>query len=700
MAFDANDLSPHEHFVAERTRSGEIADFTPLGAADGGKPSIRAGFLRRLLLSLDPSWLVRSSGVRLRGVRIEGALDLTDCSGLPGLSLDACDLPEPVDMTRAALVRLAFTGCRMRALTAAGAQIAGDLDLSGTEPLGAPGAEMLLVDARGARIGGEARFSSAKLARGEMETHALMLDGAVIGTDLRFDDGFDAFGAVTLTRARIGGSLLCISANLLHRGDDAKSVALSARAAEIGGDVRLGGLKAEGVVDLGASRIGGDLDLAGAVLRNEFGAALVLETAHIAGKLCGALKAAGQVQAQGAEIRGNLDLRAAELAHPLTPRGDTFGAAFDAPGLSVGGALLLQGVNIKGELVLTDARIAGYAAFGGGRFINGAAWAIRASNLHVGGNLTFKIDEGGFAPHGQKTVIEGGAKFDRARIDGALGWLNLELRGPGADGAKGAVFSFACAVIGGPLQAHGFVTHQHARLDASGARCAGLDDDAKTGWGLESTALDLEGFAYGRIANVDDTRRTRLGWLRRMQRFSPQPYTHLACAYALAGRREDARRVLLAQHDAQTARVNSGPLTWALSSLFGAIAGYGLAPLRLVRALALFLALGIAGVFAMNAQGALVTPAGQACNGSVEPALYAIDVAMPVIDLGQTDACAPGRTARAELPQGMLLGDSDWRALEGVALWRWAHALYAMLGAILAALAVLTFSGVMKPKED
>ena len=37
---------------------------------------------------------------------------------------------------------------------------------------------------------------------------------------------------------------------------------------------------------------------------------------------------------------------------------------------------------------------------------------------------------------------------------------------------------------------------------------------------------------------------------------------------------------------------------------------------------------------------------------------------------------------------------------EGRALWRWAHALYAMLGAILTALAVVTFSGIMKPKDD
>jgi hypothetical protein len=85
----------------------------------------------------------------------------------------------------------------------------------------------------------------------------------------------------------------------------------------------------------------------------------------------------------------------------------------------------------------------------------------------------------------------------------------------------------------------------------------------------------------------------------------------------------------------------------------------------------------------------------------VEPTLYALDVALPVIDLGQESRCAPGRTARAELSQGVAVSESnDWRLFEGVALWRWAHALYAMLGAILTALAIVTFSGIMKPKDE
>jgi hypothetical protein len=325
--------------------------------------------------------------------------------------------------------------------------------------------------------------------------------------------------------------------------------------------------------------------------------------------------------------------------------------------------------------------------------------------VRVGSNLTFTLPENGFAPHGQKTVVEGGCKLARARIGGKLAWSAFELRGPGPDRAKGAVFSFADASIDGAIEAYALTTQQETFIDASGASCAALDDDVKAGWGAEAARLGLDGFNYGRIDSQGEKWRQRLNWLKRSRRdgekFSPQPFTHAANTYARMGRREDARRIQLAQHDQHTLAGSAGPFTWALSSLFGVTAGYGLAPIRVVRALALFLALGVIGVLAMNEQGALVTPQGRACNGAVEPTLYALDVALPVIDLGQEGRCAPGRTARAELSQGIGVSETnDWRLFEGVAMWRWAHALYAMLGAILTGLAIVTFSGIMKPKDE
>lgn len=709
MAFDANDLSPHEQFVVERTRLGEVADFTPMAGPGGAKPPVRAGFLRKLMLGLDENWIVRTPGVRIKGARIEGALDLTDCSGaggagLPALALAECDIPEPVDLSHARLARVSLSGSRLRSLTGVEAQIDGEFNLSHVGPIDAAGSETLVAILRGVRIDGDILAHGAKFARtaGGSDT-VLMLQAADIAGGVLLDRGFEAFGCVWLAGARIGGVLQLDGAQLLNRTDNASGLALVADGARIGNSVRfVDACRCEGVVRLVGATIGGDIDFASGSFRNEGGEAVLLTRMTVEGNLSLSGKIVGECALDHARIGHNLDLRGAEIANRTTPRGDTHGRAVSATAISVGGAALFHGTNIKGEVFLADARIGGYLAFGGGRFINGRGWAIRAPNARVGGNLTFKIADDGYAPHGQKTVIEGGAKFDRARIDGSLAWVNLELRGPGPDGAKGALFSFADATIAGPLQARGLTTQQDARIDASGATCAALDDDIKAGWGVEGARLDLEGFVYGRI-EANERWRERLGWLKRArgERFSPQPFGQAAAVYARAGRREDARRILLAQHDMRTAHASAGPLTWALSSLFGLIAGYGLAPIRVVRTLALFLAIGVAGVLVANAQGALVTPAGRACNGAIEPALYAIDVALPVIDLGQDSRCAPGRAARADLPTGTAISEtSDWRLFEGVALWRWAHALYALLGAILTALAVITFSGIMKPKDD
>ena len=709
MAFDANDLTPHEHFVVERTRSGDVADFTPMAGPGGAKPAVRAGFLRKLMLGLDAAWPVRTPGVRLKGARIEGALDLTDCSGaggtgLPALALIECDIPDVIDVSHARLARVSLKGSRLSRLLGVEAQIDGELDLCDVAPLGAPGAETLTAKLRGVRIDGDLLARGAKFARAaDSDDDALMLQGADISGNLLLDQGFEAFGCLWLMNVRVAGGLGLEHAHLLNRTEAGDGQALNADSAEIGSAMLRGKFKAEGEVRFVGARIAQDVDVSNGTFRNEGAAALNFANAEIGGQIWGdGAKLAGQLVLQGARVGRNLDLRGAELIHRTAPRGDTFGRAIDAPSLAVEGAALFHGANIKGEVFLADARIRGYLAFGGGRFIHPGHWAIRAPNARVGGNLTFKLAESGYAPLGAKTVIEGGAKFDRAQIDGAFAWSSLELRGPGPDGAKGALFSFADARVGGPLQAQNLVTQPDARLDASGATCAALDDDLKTGWGPDGVRVDLQGFAYGRIEAKDERWRQRLSWLKRSrrdgERFSPQPFAQLAQVYARAGLREDARRILLAQHDMRTPRASSGPMAWALSSAFGVVAGYGLAPVRIARALVVFIALGVLGVLSMDAQGALVRPNGAACAAAIEPTLYVIDVALPVIDLGQESRCAPGRTARADLSPGIEVG--EWRVFEGAALWRWAHALYTVLGAILTALAVITFSGVMKPKEE
>jgi hypothetical protein len=659
MAFDANDLSEFESFAIERTRVGEVADFSSITAQGGARPALRAGFLRKLLLCLEPSWAIQLPGVRIKGARIEGALDLADClgasgAGLPALCLEHCDVPEIIDVRRARFSRLSVNHSRIVGVNGHGCAVVSALSFDSVTPLAeGEGAEAWLCF-RDAEIGGDCSGRAAHIAMGARTLDGvrpftpLDLEGARIAGHLHLDGHFVAHGCVLIKNSRIGGSVSIVG-DLAHAADDRRRLALAAQNADIGGD-------------FSAHDRTRDLKVR-----------------------------SGRITFKGAVIGKDLDLRGLEVAG---------GEGVDASNVCTRGGALFTAANIKGLVNLAGARIDGDLMFGGGRFINPGNWAIQAANARVGGNVKLVVDPG-FAPHGHKTVVEGGLLLEGATIGGALSWATLELRGTGPDGAKGAILSVEGASIAGPLQASALSAHAAGHIDLAGATCSALDDDLKSGWGEAATTIDLEGFTYSRLDNPDEKWRQRLAWLKRADgRFSPQPYAQVAKAYARAGRRDDARRILLAHRDQRTLFASGGPITWLLSSLFGLIAGYGLAPIRILRALVLFIAIGVVGVFAMNAQGALVAPDGRQCAGAVEPALYAIDVALPLIDLGQGSRCAPGRTARAELPAGTELSAlSDWRLFEGVAIWRWAHALYALLGAILTALAVITFSGVLKPRE-
>ncbi len=711
MAFDANDLTPIEIFVVDRTRDGEIADFTPMIGADGVKPLIRAGFLRRLLLGLHPEWVVRMPGVRVRGARIEGALDLADCSGaggagLPALELLACDLPLPVDFSHARLSRLSLRDSAVSEVTARTIVIDGPLDLRGVHAA----AETAWINAASCRIGGDLLADGAQLAapapRAETESgrriYALRLRNAVIGGGVFFGDGFEADGGVNLDGAAIAGGLSFRGARLREGERDA----LRAQGARVQGDVSFGGdAHFFGPVVLEGAEIGGDVRLKDARFETPGRAALALDTATIAGALIGACKIDGRLALRGAHIGRNLDLRGAELVSPAprtgAPHALEFDLALDATNARIGGGLFLQGARIKGEALLADARVEGYCAFGGGRFLNPGGWAIRAPNIRIGGNLTFKSGGADDGPIATKTVIEGGAKFDRARIEGEATWDGLELRGKTERNAP-STLSFADAEIGRALAARN-LSAQQALIDLTGLRCAALEDDLAKGWGMASTQIALDGFSYERIeCSPDDLKwAARTRWLRtRAHQRSPQPYAALARVYAAMGRQDDMRRALRAQHEAQ-ARAGAGLTpTGAFSWLFGFLSGYGLSPTRAAATLSAFLLIGMVGVFAMDQRGALVTPQGRACAGAVEPILYAIDVALPVIDLGQESACAPGHAQGADLFAGIALPRQHWRIGEEVALWRWGQALYAILGAVLTALAILTFSGVMKPGKD
>ena len=168
LTFDPAVLLDAEAEVIARVARGEVATF-----AGTPPPVLRAAFLRHLLLGLPAGspgalagepWPVRLPGVRIRGARIEDALDLADCAGpagagLPGLALEDCDIAAPIDLTNARLSRLSLRDSRIGEVRARGVRIDGSLDISGVAPL----ADAAWIDAHAAVIEGDLLARGARL---------------------------------------------------------------------------------------------------------------------------------------------------------------------------------------------------------------------------------------------------------------------------------------------------------------------------------------------------------------------------------------------------------------------------------------------------------------------------------------------------------------------------------------------------------
>jgi hypothetical protein len=183
-------------------------------------------------------------------------------------------------------------------------------------------------------------------------------------------------------------------------------------------------------------------------------------------------------------------------------------------------------------------------------------------------------------------------------------------------------------------------------------------------------------------------------------------------AFARSGRHADARRIQREGYrEANRARpLWIRPFVW----LFAEVPfGFGLSALRATITLVLFWIAGTLGAQTMQARHVLVNldnPGDpQACRTLI-PALYALDTAIPIIDLRQEALCDPADVGQPGLFPGIALADLTrdlplLPAARGILLfnegdlWTWAKAIYALLGTFLVSFAGITYSGVFKPKE-
>jgi hypothetical protein len=472
LTFDPAVLLDAEAEVIARVARGEVATFA------GTPPTVlRADFLRHLLLGLPAGspgalagepWPVRLPGIRIRGARIEDALDLADCAGpagagLPGLALEDCDIAAPIDLTNARLSRLSLRDSRIGEVRGRGLRIDGSLDVSGVAPLG----DTAWLDAHAAVIGGDLLARGARLQIPPPRAgiahrdarYALRLSGATIRGSLDLMGGFTAIGGVALDTAHVTGDVVARGARIGAGEADA----IGGQAARFDGVVILGdGFIAAGVIWLMGARIAGTLDMNAARLVNRTedgqGVVLAIDNAEVGGSvlLRNGFAAEGAISMRGTRIGSSLECDGASLTNATA---DGTGLALAADHAVIGGATLLRnGFAAQGAISLIGARIGGNLECDGASLTNatadGTGVALAAENAVIGGAVLLRH---GFVAHGGVSLLG-------ATIDSNVECCGASLQNWAETGSRETLRLTNVAVSGDVLLNQGFTSLGYVSL--------------------------------------------------------------------------------------------------------------------------------------------------------------------------------------------------------------------------------------------
>jgi adhesin HecA-like repeat protein len=670
---DITDLSVPERLVWQAftrgtwvdLREGDpVADGLQAAPQWGPERVIRAEVLGALLLGAREPEPGFAPGVRLRGARITGRLDLMSATLAHPLVCEYCYFTEEPRFVEcsARTVRIvcsrlpAFDGTRMRLTgilnlwrsTVTGvlrldqARLEGQLCLSeaaigaagGSEAVAAyglavdGGLECSGLHAHGsvamdnAAVTGTVNLADAHIAR--PGGRALTMDRAVVG-------GLDwrrmvVEGETRMRNSRVGSSMVLTAARL----DNPGGMALSAGGLNAAGGVFLNGaFAATGEIRLYGASLSANLTVSGGTVRNPGGTALNLDRATVGVFRGDGLVAEGQVNLMNARIASDFDLTNARLT------GDGGRPVLAADGASVDGALVLAGLHADGEICLRTVQVGQRILLLDSRLANPGGTALRLSRAKVAADVFC-----------ERMTAAGRVRVAGAAIGGELSFREAKLRNGTGTALDAAALDAGELSLRLAEPAEGLVDLRHARVRI-------FRDDPGT-W---PSLLSTDGLTYDALEPPLSAQQ-RLQWLARDPNgHQSRPYEQLAAYYTAAGRSAEARRVMYAGEVILRKNKTFLPRTWSL--LQDVTIGYGYQPWRAVAWLAVLL---IAGSITFAVEPP--PPLGSGNAPHFNPVIYSLDLLLPVVDLGQKHAFNP---AGAEQWLSYLLMAAGWVLITTVA---------------------------------
>ncbi|MEV7318534.1 oxidoreductase [Streptomyces sp. NPDC093970] len=336
---------------------------------------------------------------------------------------------------------------------------------------------------------------------------------------------------------------------------------------------------------------------------------------------------------------------------------DRSGRAIAADGMTVGQDLQADLLEAYGELSLRSAKVGVSLSLRGARLRNpNGRFALNAPQLTVGRTL-YLTPAGVGGPWLSGTTPARGTRIQRFECQGGIR-LDDGRFGDAVD-LERARFTFtddhelSLRRVQAPELRFLGEEPQRGRVLLSGARTVNLVDRA-TSWPGPGR-LHMGGFAYENLVPQGPFPLTRrLGWVAAATaEYNPEPYERLATVLRGAGEDEDAREVLLAKQRRRRETLPVAAKFWGYAQDLTVAYGY-----RPGRAAVWMAVLWAAGTLAFaHAPHPPMTSGG---HPDWDPALFVLDLLLPVIDLGQV---------------------GQWRLSGG---WQWAAAAMILLGWILA----------------
>ncbi|SOC17103.1 hypothetical protein SAMN05877809_10944 [Rhodobacter sp. JA431] len=432
----------------------------------------------------------------------------------------------------------------------------------------------------------------------------------------------------------------------------------------------------------------------------------------------------------GFESQGSVDLAGARISGALECDGGTFsvteGRALNCNATMIGeGVLLREGFTASGEVNFVGAKITGQLSCDGGSFSALQGRALNCDSAVIGANVFLR---NGFTATGEvnfvRTEVTGNLRCRSAKIEGVFD----------AEGAK-IGGGFFWEEISGAVEALDLTETSVSRLTDDTASWACVETAKLSGFRYDSiqSAMTVQDRLALLARKGERTLPSPTTKPSTRKDFDPQPYSQLAKVYESMGHRIDAAKVRFARDErlmwaafaramAQSKPDTFGKGTAILSLIWGRIYrdtfGFGHAPFKALRT-ALLILIATWWLSDQTYQRGEFAPASPVVLTSAEwfvasrlgckaqqvegctmplqlweqstayrdyetfsPALYALDLFLPLDTLGQEDAWAPSKD----------------RGAFGLTLY-WARWAVQLSGWLLLATAAAVFTGVLGKKD-